>query len=147
MGIKSFISEESIRMHKEYLAALRMKKEICTSNKERSAIEAEIRAHELYFSSFRKEHIPCARIKAGYGSENRFCFILSEYAKKFRSGFLYIYPVSRHPFVGYGTGEKDFARAVLAIDLWEHAYFHDYVFDFSSYLAAALSHLDFSRLK
>lgn len=147
MGIEHFLSEENLRLHKEYLEALQLKKTITLSKKEKSFIQSEIRAHTLYFLSFRKEHIPCPRIKDGYGSENRFCFILSEYVKDMRSGFLYIYPMAHRPFVGYGTEEKHLNRALLAIDLWEHAYFLDYGFDFSSYLTAALSHLDFSRLK
>ena len=147
MGIESFLSEENLRLHKEYLEMLKMKKIMSLSKKERTFTEAEIRAHTLYFSSFRKEHIPCPRIKEGYGSENRFCFILSEHAKDIKSGFLFIYPMAHRPFVGYGTEKKHLDRALLAIDLWEHAYFLDYGFDFSSYLTAALSHLDFSRLK
>lgn len=147
MGIESFLSEENLRLHKEYLEMLKMKKIMSLSKKEQTLTEAEIRAHTLYFSSFRKEHIPCPRIKEGYGSENRFCFILSEHAKDIKSGFLFIYPMAHRPFVGYGTEKKHLDRALLAIDLWEHAYFLDYGFDFSSYLTAALSHLDFSRLK
>ena len=120
---------------------------MCQTSKEEKQIENDILSHELYFSSFCNNHIPCPRIREGYQSENRFCFLLSEYVKNIRYGFLYIYPLARYPFVGYGTAEKDLARAVLAIDLWEHAYFLDYGFDFSSYVEAALSHLDFSRLK
>ena len=147
MGIECFISAEALRMHKEHLCVLGMKKTMCGSHSERKRIENEIRAHELYFSSFQRGHSPCQRIKDGYQSENRFCFLLSEYIKNMRSGFVYIYPCVHRPFVGFGTSEKELERAVLAIDLWEHAYFLDYGFDFSSYIIAALAHLDFSRLK
>ncbi len=147
MGIECFVSEESLRIHKEHLCALRMKKEICVSARDASALQASIRSHELYFSSFRKERTPCERIRAGYRSENNFCFELLEYAKRQCLGFLYIYPMVRHPFVGFGTDEKYLSRALLAVDLWEHAYFLDYGFNFASYLEAALSHLDLSRLK
>lgn len=147
MGIECFVSGESLRIHKEHLSALRMKKEICTTQKEREDLAVQIRSHELYFSSFRRERVPCERVRAGYRSENDFCFELSEYAQHQRFGFLYIYPMARYPFVGFGTEEKNLARAALALDLWEHAYFLDYGFDYISYLKAALSHLDFSRLK
>ena len=147
MGIECFISAEALRIHREHLCALRMKKAMCHTRKEKDSVESEIRAHELYFSSFHCEHTPCQRIKEGYQSENRFCFLLSEYAKSVRCGFIYIYPCARHPFVGFGSSDRALSRAVLAIDLWEHAYFLDYGFDFSSYITQALAHLDFSRLK
>ena len=147
MGIECFISEESLRVHKEYLSVLRMKKQACQTRREEKQIENEIRSHELYFDSFRQDCVPCSRIKAGFASENHFCFLLSEYIKNVGSGFLYIYPMPHSPFVGYGIAQKHLLRAVLAIDLCEHAYFIDYGFDFSAYVRAALSHLDFSRLK
>lgn len=147
MGIECFISAQALELHREYAFALQTKKTMCASRKAAAAIENEIRAHALYFSSFRHERSRSQRIKEGYRSENRFCFLLSEYAKNLRFGFLYIYPIARHPYVGYGVEERNIDRAVLAIDLCEHAYFLDYGFDFSAYLSAALSHLDFSRLK
>ncbi len=146
MGIKCFVSAENLAAHKEHLASLQMKKKISTSDKEIARLDMQIRSHELYFSSFRRDRAPCARIKEGYRSENSFCFSLMEYARDFRFGFLYIYPCKRFPYVGFGADEKNLSRAVLAVDLWEHAYFLDYGFDFESYLKAALSHLDFTRL-
>ena len=146
MGIECFVSAESLEVHKEHLASLQMKKKISTSDREAFGLDVQIRSHELYFSSFRRERIPCARIKEGYRSENSFCFSLMEYARNFRFGFLYIYPCKRFPFVGFGMDEKYLSRAVLAVDLWEHAYFLDYGFDFEAYLKAALSHLDFGKL-
>ena len=147
MGIECFISAEALKMHREHLSALGIKSAMCHTRGEKELVENEIRAHELYFSSFHREHTPCQRIKEGYQSENRFCFLLSEYAKSVRCGFIYIYPCARHPFVGFGSSDRALSRAVLAIDLWEHAYFLDYGFDFSSYITQALAHLDFSRLK
>ena len=55
MGIECFISAEALRMHREHLCALGMKKVMCHTRKEKDAVENEIRAHELYFSSFHRE--------------------------------------------------------------------------------------------
>ena len=146
MGIRCFISQESLALHKEHLSSLRAQKGLCTSVREAERIEKNVLAHELYFSSFRRERVPCPRIKEGYHSENRFCFALMEYAGSLQNVFLFIYPMVHFPYVGFDTNEKHLSRAVLAVDLWEHAYFLDYGFDRESYLRAALSHLDFSKL-
>lgn len=145
MGLASFLSEENLSLHREHLSALRLKKQMVASS-ERQRIERQIRAHELFFSSFRKERVRCDRVRKGYGSENRFCYLLKEYAESALGGFLYIYPMCGYPFVGFGGKEQHLRRAVLAIDLFEHAYFLDYGFDVSSYIEAALSHLDLGKL-
>lgn len=147
MGITSFLSEENLSLHREHLSALRLKKRMAENALVAQRIERQILSHELFFSSFRKERVRCERIREGYGSENRFCFSLKEYAEGFHSGFLYIFPLRRFPYVGFGTEEKNLDRAVLAIDLFEHAYFLDYGFDFCAYLEAALAHLDLSKLE
>lgn len=146
MGIRNFISEENLTLHKEYLEALRLKKRMLMGALNVRRVETDIKAHELYFSSFCEDRIRCDLICKSYGSENRFCFLLKEYAEKRRGEFLYLYPLCRFPFVGYGTEDKLAYRAVLAIDLCEHAYFLDYGFDYLSYIEAALSHLDLKRL-
>ncbi len=109
-------------------------------------IEVDIHSHEMYFSSFRRERVHGARVCRGYGSENAFAFELKEYGDLQGACFLYIFPLNRFPFVGFSANPKDAFRAVLCIDLFEHAYFLDYGFDRSAYLTAALSHLDLSVL-
>ncbi len=146
MGIACFLSEESLSLHKEYLCALRTKRKLEENASQARLLDEQILAHELFFSSFRKERVRCERIRKGYGSENRFCFALKEYAETGGTDFLYIFPIGRYPYVGFGREAHLLKRAVLAIDLFEHAYFLDYGFDFPSYLQAALAHLDFSRL-
>ena len=146
MGLRSFVSEESLALHREHLAVLRAKKQMCIENREAKSLALDIRAHELYFSSFCKERVLCPRIKEGYHSENRFCFALTEYAREIQCGYLFIYPIPRFPFVSFGSDGALLHRAALAVDLWEHAYFLDYGFDRDAYLKAALSHLDFSKL-
>ena len=135
MGIECFVSAEALALHKEHLSALRTRKDICTEKKAADSIACEISAHTLYFNSFRRDRVPCPRIKSGYGSENRFCYVLLEYALTVRYGFLYIYPKSGFPYVGFGNEEKHLSRAALAIDLWEHAYFLDYGFDKNRYIS------------
>ncbi len=145
MGINCFLSEENLSLHREYLSSLRLKRKMADSRAAQKCIEAEIRSHELYFLSFRKERVRSECIRKGYGSESRFCFLLKEYAEASASDFLYIFLLKHPPFVGFSKDVRFLARAVLAIDLCEHAYFLDYGFDFSAYLLAAIGHLDLSR--
>ena len=143
LGIGCFVSERALSLHREHLASLSARKRM---GMQAADLDALIRSHEVYFSSFRKERVRCARVTAAYGSENAFAFALKEYAAAKGACFLYIYPLRRFPFVGFSSNERDAFRALLCIDLFEHAYFHDYGFDRESYLLAAISHLDLSVL-
>ncbi len=144
MGIRCFLSNESLSRHYAYLESLRARKRMEMGHVR--SVETQIRAHELYFSSFRRERMRCERVRRGFGSENAFTYALKEYADGRAADFLYIFPIRRYPYVGYSTDERDAYRAVLSIDLCEHAYFLDYGFERDSYLHAALSHLDLSVL-
>ena len=146
MGLTSFLSEENIALHREYLASMRARRKMGLSEGREREINEAILSHELYFSSFAKQRRPCERARRGFGSESAFCYELKSFALTKISGFIYIYPLMRFPYIGYSSRGADVYRARLCIDLFEHAYFLDYAFDLERYLCGALSHLDLSRL-
>ena len=143
LGLGCFVSERAISLHRDFLASLQAKKRM---EVDKNGLDVQIRSHEVYFSSFRRERGRCARICAAYGSENAFTFAVKEYADTKGACFLYVFPLRRYPYVGFSVNERDAYRAALCIDLFEHAYFHDYGFDRSAYLLAAISHLDLAAL-
>ena len=144
MGIGRFVSEHALSLHREYLEALRAKK--CMGMDTKESLDPKIRSHDLYFSSFRTGFTRCERAARGYGSENAFIFALREFCEAKENCFLYVFPRSRYPYVGFSVDPRDAFRAVLCVDLFEHAYFLDYGFDKNAYLHAALTHLDLSLL-
>ncbi len=167
--MQSFLSEEEILRHKEYLKNLNLKFSIleksirgaenqaevirALSGEERRKAEelfSRIKLHELFFSSFSDNTtLKNERIARQYGSEASFLYALYKLGLKSRHGFLSvlkkgerIFPVlSEDYFYLSGLG-----KPVLAIDLYEHAYYRDYGFDKEKYLEGALRHLDLAKL-
>ena len=144
-ALNSFLSEENIRRHEEYLNNLRLKLSILEKSdpsamrigsqmkREESELIKEIKSHELFFDSFTQEQ------RAGHDRER-----YEIYCKSLERdcGFLYIY-YDR----GIKTGfDMPWADKYLCIDLWEHCYFLDYGFKKDKFLKNCISHLDLARL-
>ncbi len=171
--LSRFLSEKSIFLHKEYLKNEKAKYSIFEKSfpeivgrsfyelyamrslkrsvkEEAIALLANINLHELYFSSFCQNSLPCKEIKEYYSSESAFLYEAWLLGREKRGGFLYFYLDRRgKPCVAYtDTGIDAFLKAApcLAIDLCEHAYFLDYGFEGGEYLRRALGFLDISRL-
>lgn len=144
-ALNSFLSEENIRRHEEYLNNLRLKLSILEKSdpsviragsqmkREESELIKEIKSHELFFDSFTQEQ------GAGHDRERYeiYCRCIER-----ECGFLYIY---------YDRGIKkgfDMPRVekCLCIDLFEHCYFLDYGFKKDKFLKNCISHLDLARL-
>lgn len=170
-GLESFLSEESIGLHREYCRVLKLKysileksfpcialedaKSISKMKIDRAAkneilkLKAEILCHELYFSSFGEKHQDSEIIRRQYGSTASFLNTLSDIAMSVPYGFLIINE-NREEF-GIYCG-NDYMNAIintkpcLAIDLCEHAYFGDYAFDKQKYILNALSALNLNKL-
>ena len=117
---------------------------------ELSAILFKIKAHELYFSSFSEEVKPSALVRKHYGSENTFVYEMKNAALMTEGGYLYAFSDSRGVPRFRCTERLDGRiftdRPKLLVDLFEHAYFADYGFNYSLYLDGALSHIDLSVL-
>lgn len=171
-AMRTFLSEENIKRHLSHLRTLRLRLSILeksvTGIKGKSQREilsmslskavkreiipllANINLHEAYFSSFSAEPRPSELVKKYHGSESSLCYKMKEAAKTLDHGFLYVFKDQR--------GRCDFGilkdlealplqiTPILSVDLYEHAYFSDYGYDYESYLKGALSHLDFSKL-
>ena len=167
-----FLSEESVFEHKAYLANLKLKYSILEKSipsvkgrtleeiyklrlskaerRELTELYCEIRLHELFFTSF-SEHrgIPSQYIEKKYSGCAAFLHELSTEAKRLSFGFV-CYCVSHKEGVVISSRnyEEIFAcgEPIIAIDVFEHAYFRDFGFDKGSYIRAALSALDLSRI-
>lgn len=167
--MNAFLSEEEILKHKEYLRQLKLKYSILEKsipgieNKDFRDISrmlrtdereevlkllSKIRLHELYFSSF--SDTPMKKnsfVSEQFGSEANFLYNLFKICKNAYPSFLCItvrkgriFPVLTEDFFSLNT-------PLLAIDLYEHAYFGDYGFNREKYLESALSYLDLDRIK
>ena len=171
-GIESFLSEESISLHKEYCRTLKAKYAIleksfpCIEGKDVKTIskmkidraskneilklKAEVACHDVFFDSFGGRYQDSEIIRAQYGAIPTFFNTLSEIAMGVPHGFLIIN--ERREEFGIYCG-NDYvnvianAKPYLAIDLCEHAYFMDYSFDKRSYILNALSVLDLNKLR
>ena len=167
--MNAFLSEEEILKHKEYLRQLKLKYSILEKsipgieNKDFRDISrilrtdereevlnllSKIRLHELFFSSFtdtpmKRNSLVCRQ----YGSEANFLYQLLKIGRDAAPTFLCItvrkgriLPVLTEDFFSLDT-------PLLALDLYEHAYFCDYGFNREKYLECALSYLDLDRIK
>ena len=168
-----FLSERSIILHKEYLQNEKLKYSILEKSfpeivgKGYSAIYskrslpkdarreilillADIKMHELYFSSFSQNPEPCDKIREHYASEDTFLYEAWLLGREKRTGFLYFWCDRRGgPHFDYEREAADVflkAEPKLAVDLCEHAYFLDYGFESGEYLRRALGLIDISRL-
>ena len=166
----NFLSEHNIEMHKEYLNGLRLKLRIFEKSypkivgkdikemfkikipkSEREIIlklRAEIEAHRLYFSSFSEQRKNSERIKKEYGSVPEFLYELNKAANASTSGFLLIY--EQFSKIQIYTGDEYYkiiasGKALLGLDLCEHAYFYDYGFSREKYILNAISHFDLAK--
>lgn len=168
-----FISRTNYEVHKEHLRTLKLKmsifeksypeitgkscREILRAPIQRpereaaAALKADILAHELYFSSYSSNNTTSERVRTTYGSEANFIYLLSR-ASTDGEGFLFVSTDRRGEasFAAYKEPLSAFLSSDtprLALDLCEHAYFYDYLFDKESYVKSALAALDLSRLK
>ncbi len=167
----SFLSDEAVRLHKEYLQNLKLRYSVLTKSvpqlvgknikdvkwlkiKKEDKRQAEellgnILAHELYFNSFSHEVRQSRCVSALFGSEASFLYEVYLDLKEQPSGFLLIYKESGA--IKYVTSDEPWVYFIriaplLAVDLYEHAYFLDWGFDRDGYIKGALSRLDLSKL-
>lgn len=166
-----FISEENYKIHTDYLRTLKLRYNVLEKSmpqiKGRAINEilrmklpredkneildlmSEIKAHELYFSSFDKPYRTSKCVKEKFGSEASFLYDVYLAAKKITCGFLFI--IKDLGIIKIITS-RDYPSVfikqtpVLAIDLMEHSYFIDYGFEREEYISRAVSCLNLSLL-
>ena len=163
-----FLSEENIALHKEYVRRQRLKYSIlesslpalrgtdvlgisrlCLSKRDREdaiSLLSDVTLHDVFFSSFAKEkYSRSERISRLFGSEAAFLNSLFGLCKKSDHGFLTVDKNARAKVVAEPRDAFINGSPMLAIDLFEHAYFLDYGFDRERYLVLCLSYLDLSK--
>ncbi len=168
--LRTFLSEENINCHREYMKTLRLQHSIMEksipeikgksvyeiekmhiSNKDKKdilPIFREYLAHQMYFNSFCIQPKSLSTIKKYYSSVEAFLYEIHLLAMKSESGFVFVFIGDRGiPEITHKHGYDRIKNTPrLALDISEHAYFLDYRFDKESYVRNALSHLDLSLL-
>ena len=168
----SFLSEANIKEHLSYLKTLKNKFSIIEKSypelkgkspdrvlkmnlKRQIRSEAfdlllKIQAHEIFFSSFAREVKPSPAVRKYYSSENSFVYEMKMAALSCEYGYIYVYKdfknVPRFRLTEALDERFIKDRPLLLVDLYEHAYFADYGFNYKGFLDGALSHLDLSLI-
>ena len=170
--MNEFLSEENILLHREYLKNKRLKYSILEDSApslkgadvrdvlrmrlnqydRRDAISLlpEIKLHELFFSSFSSARFSHSDLVCdGWGNEAAFLNEIFIVGMSLICGFVCIYfsgaRITVRGFVNCLDVFK-FGEPLLALDVFEHAYFMDYGFDKERYLISALPYLDITKI-
>ena len=171
VAMHMFLSESSIKQHMEHLRYLRLRHTVseecypqikgkCLREVSRLSIPQRerreivenmrsIKAHELYFSSFVTMPTAVKPLRRYYSSEEAFLYEALHTSLDAPSAFLYVCVERGRPTLTVSSGDDDIfigREPLLALDLFEHAYFPDYGFDREKYLKAALCRFDLRRL-
>lgn len=170
--LREFLSEDNLNMHISHLKneALRYSILEKSINKlsgltideiSRSGLKREerkeaisclsyIESHKCYFDSFGHLRKRCDALRKYFGSEEKLLYEIFEIARHGDNGFLYVYIDNKgKPIIELASPHSAYTRfsPVLALDLYEHAYFLDYGFEREKYLRSAISHLDIEKLE
>ena len=166
------MSEESIAMHREYLRNKRLRYSIFESSiptlkgaeirgvlrmrlkqydrRDALSLLTEIKLHDLFFSSFSSARFPHSDLVCdGWGNEAAFLNEIFRVGMTLGCGFVCIYFLGARITVRGFVNCLDvfkFGEPLLALDVFEHAYFMDYGFDKERYLISALPYLDITKI-
>lgn len=108
-----------------------------------------IESHKCYFDSFAHLNKKCNSVRKYFGSEEKFLYEIFETSRYETHAFLYVYLDNRRRAkIEVAAPESVYIKfnPVLALDIYEHAYFLDYGFEKEKYLRAAISRLDIEKL-
>ena len=170
--MNSFLSEENIASHREYVRVKKLKYSIIESylpqlsgkgmwdiyrmkigaDDKRDAINllSEITFHDVFFTSFSSSYYPRSlAIERLYGSEANFLNLIYRRCMSQAYGFVLLYKhrerITVESVLEYSK-ILNLNTPTLALDVCEHAYFMDYGFDKERYLASMLPYLNLSKL-
>ena len=172
MPMNMFLSEDNIKRHLEHLRTYRLRYSILEKSfpdikgkdiagivrmKIKREIKDEalsllwyIKSHECFFDSFTDRQQKGGKLTKHYSSRDKFLYDLFVEAKEREYGFLFVYldkyGIPRCRFSTATDGAFINYEPILALDLYEHAYFNDYGFNRDRYLRSALEYLDLERL-
>ncbi|MBR2343447.1 MAG: hypothetical protein IKA64_04245 [Clostridia bacterium] len=168
----SFLDVDGVGEHKLYLEGLRLKYSILEksipgirgldyralrslplSRRDRADVlelYSEIFLHNVYFSSFSpKSGLPSPYIRCIYGSEAAFLNLFYREAISLSFGFVALCSAGDGvKILGSRNYEQilELGEPIIALDLFEHAYFKDFGFRKADYVKTALSHFDLSLI-
>ena len=167
-GLRLFLSERAIGLHKEYIERCRLKLSILgksgykveqsypelrrerlgDARTEILTLSREIYLHEIYFDSFAEGSSARPIFKSRFGSLAGFLYRLEREAMASEGGFLLVSRLGEEIMISHSSGIGDRFRGtpILALDLYEHAYFLDYGFEKQAYIRGALSRLNTAKL-
>ena len=167
-----FLSDDSLLLHKNQLNTKKLQYSILEksipalvgkgvreilkmplSGRDRAdatALLSEITLHEIYFSSFTDRAFErCDEVEGRYGSVASLMNEIYSRAMNLKFGFVAVLAIGQRLSVMADAEPANFfARGVpiLAIDVCEHAYFRDFLFDKERYLLTAIPYLDLDRI-
>lgn len=115
-----------------------------------SVLLAEITLHGIYFSSFTdKTFERSLEVEKRYGTTASLMNSLYASAMKLSCGFVAVLAIGERLSVMASDDYVSFFKngtPILAIDVCEHAYFRDFLFDKERYLLSALPYLDLDKI-
>lgn len=166
-----FLSEDNLNLHLSHLKNATLKysilkksigtltglsaREVLRSGLKRSERDeafdclSYIESHRNYFDSFAPLTKKCDAVRKYFGSEDKFLYEIFECARYESHGFVYVCIDSRRrPKIEFAKPHDEYLKnsPILALDLYEHAYFLDYAFEKEKYLRSAISRLDIEKL-
>ena len=168
--MRSFLTEENILIHREYMKTLRLKHSIMEKSfpeiKDKSVFEIEKMrlpisckeeilenlkdyiSHELYFRSFSQSISVPDVIKMRYSSPEAFLYEIYLLASEKKQGFIYVLITNKGvPEILHSDDIKRMRwMPRLALDISEHSYFLDYRFEKDRYIRSAISNMNLSLL-
>jgi Fe-Mn family superoxide dismutase len=166
------LSEENLDINREYLRMKRLKYSILEKSingikdkdihnitrqklnredkKDVLELLSDITLHDIFFSSFcDNTFLSHHSIRAFYGSEAGFLNEVYRECMSLSQGFVCVYQDEGRIRISGSSdnvGLFKLGTPILAIDIFEHAYFLDYGFDKDRYLRSALPYFDISKL-
>ena len=167
-GIDFVLSEKTLNLHRDYLKKQKLRYSIwekafpqisgkCAfeiakmkirDKRDIISLKCDIMCHELYFASFGKEYQSSIAARNKYRTESSFLYEIYEKSRCEKQGFLIIGMSGGR--IEYTVGEENeilkITNPLLAVDLYEHAYFLDFGFDMDLYLNKILPMLNLSFL-
>jgi superoxide dismutase len=169
-GMRCFLSEENIIIHKRELERARARLSIYEKSlpeivgkdirrvqsmridadykREILVLKRYIMLHEVYFSSFSDKTVSPREIKKYYPSRESLIFECMEEARRHGHGFLCFFKTCGAPKIALLDESSPTLHTppTLAVEISEHAYFLDYAFERDRYFTASLERLRFDIL-
>lgn len=169
-GMRCFLSEENLTIHKREVDTARARLSIYEKSlseivgqdirrvrsmridsdykQDIMRLKRYIMLHDAYFSSFSDRASFPRGIKKFYPSRDSLIFECKEIVQREKYGFLCFFKTQGAPKIAVMSEDTPslFDTPSLAVEISEHAYFLDYIFERDRYLSASLERLNYNML-